>query len=139
MTRALDAKEVGDIIGFRGPYGNDFPIEDFFGNNVVFIAGGIALPPVRSVIWNVLDLRDKFEEVTIVYGARTVADLVYKHELDEWEKRDDVKLVTTVDPGGETETLTPAIREAFENIRRQLQDYIGKKRARPQKDTGILD
>jgi len=103
VTRALEEKEVGDIIGFRGPYGNDFPIEDFFGKNMVFVAGGIALPPVRSVIWNVLDLRDKFEEVTIVYGARTVDDLVYKHELKEWEEQGDVNLVTTVDPGGETE------------------------------------
>ena len=49
-----------------------------------------------------LDLRDRFKDITIVYGARTVADLVYKHELAEWGKRPDVKLVTTVDPGGET-------------------------------------
>jgi len=103
VTKSLAQKEVGDIIGFRGPYGNSFPIEDFYGKSMVFVAGGIALPPVRSVIWNVLDLRDKFEDVTIVYGARTVADLVYKHELKEWEERSDVNLVTTVDPGGETE------------------------------------
>ena len=102
VTRSLARLEVEDIIGFRGPYGNDFPIEDFFGKNIVFIAGGIALPPVRSVIWNVLDQRDKFKEVTIVYGARTVADLVYRHELEIWEGMDDVNLVTTVDPGGET-------------------------------------
>ena len=102
VTQALARLEVGDTIGFRGPYGNDFPIEDFFGKNIVFIAGGIALPPVRSVIWNVLDLRDKFKEVTIVYGARTVADLVYTRELEIWESMDDVNLVTTVDPGGET-------------------------------------
>ncbi len=102
VTRALAAKEVGEIIGFRGPYGNRFPIENFYGKNMVFIAGGIALPPVRSVIWNVLDLRDKFEEVTIVYGARSVADLVYKHELEMWKQTDDVRLVLTVDPGGET-------------------------------------
>ena len=102
LTRSLATKEVGDVIGFRGPYGNRFPIEDFYGKNMVFIAGGIALPPVRSVIWNVLDLRDKFEEVTIVYGARSVADLVYKHELKDWGEREDVNLVLTVDPGGET-------------------------------------
>ncbi len=102
VTKSLAEKEVGDVIGFRGPYGNHFPVEDFFGKNVVFVAGGIALPPVRSVIWNVLDLRDKFEKVTIVYGARSVADLVYKHELKIWEERSDVDIVTTVDPGGET-------------------------------------
>lgn len=102
VTTALSACEEGDIIGFRGPYGNTFPIESWYGKNIVFIAGGIGLPPVRCVIWNTLDLRDKFKDITIVYGARTVEDLVYKHELAEWEARPDVNLVTTVDPGGET-------------------------------------
>jgi NAD(P)H-flavin reductase len=102
VTTALANREVGDIIGFRGPYGNTFPLEEWFGKNLLYIAGGIALPPLRCVIWNTLDLRDKYQDITILYGARTVADLVYKHELEEWEKRGDVKLLTTVDPGGET-------------------------------------
>jgi NAD(P)H-flavin reductase len=102
VTAALADKEVGDIVGFRGPYGNRFPIEDWKGRNLVFIAGGIALPPLRSVIWNCLDLREWFRDITVVYGARSVADLVYKHELKEWRERPDMKLVTTVDPGGET-------------------------------------
>ena len=62
----------------------------------------IGLAPVRSVIWNALDLRDRFKDVTIVYGARSVSDLVYKRELAEWAARPDVKLHQTVDPGGET-------------------------------------
>jgi len=102
VTGGLADKEVGDIVGFRGPYGNVFPIEDWKGKNLVFIAGGIALPPLRSVIWNCLDLRDWFKDISIVYGARSVADLVYKDELKEWEQRADVNLVCTVDPGGET-------------------------------------
>ena len=102
VTGALANLEEGQVIGFRGPYGNIFPIEEWKGKNLLFIAGGIALPPMRCLIWNCLDLRDWFQDVTIVYGARTVADLVYKYELDEWSKRPDVKLVTTVDPGGET-------------------------------------
>jgi sulfhydrogenase subunit gamma (sulfur reductase) len=102
VTSALAQKEEGDVIGFRGPYGNIFPLEKWYGKSLLFIAGGIALPPLRSVIWNVLDLRDKFKDVTILYGARSVADLVYKQELDDWGKRSDIKLVTTVDPGGET-------------------------------------
>ena len=102
VTSALARKEEGDVIGFRGPYGNIFPLEEWYGKNLLFIAGGIALPPLRSVIWNVLDMRDKFKDVTILYGARSVADLVYKQELEEWGKRPDVKLVATVDPGGET-------------------------------------
>lgn len=106
VTNALRELNVGDTIGFRGPYGNVFPIEEWEGKNLVFIAGGIALPPLRCVIWNCLDLRDKFKNVTIVYGAKTVADLVYKHELKEWNAREDVNLVTTVDPGGETSDWT---------------------------------
>ncbi|MCD6166551.1 FAD/NAD(P)-binding protein [bacterium] len=102
VTKALMDKEEGDYIGFRGPYGNYFPIEKFYDKNLLFIAGGIALPPLRSVIWNVLDLRERFGEVTILYGARTVADMVYKNELQLWEQRPDVKLIQTVDPGGET-------------------------------------
>jgi len=100
VTEALRRLEPGDTMGVRGPYGNSFPIEQFFGKNLVFVAGGIALPPLRTLIWNCLDWRDKFGEITIVYGARTEADLVYKRELAEWQQRSDVRLVKTVDPGG---------------------------------------
>jgi len=102
VTTALADRDEGDIVGFRGPYGNIFPIEQWHGKNLLFIAGGIALPPMRCVIWNCLDLRDKYKDISIIYGARTVADLVYKHELAEWGSRKDVKLWTTVDPGGQT-------------------------------------
>ena len=102
VTKAMSDCEEGDVIGFRGPYGNVFPIEEWEGKSLLFIAGGIALPPLRCVIWNALDLRERFRDVTIVYGARSVADLVYKQELAEWAARGDVRVVTTVDPGGET-------------------------------------
>jgi NAD(P)H-flavin reductase len=102
VTSALSDLEEGDIMGFRGPYGNSFPIEEWEGKNLVFVAGGIALPPMRSVIWNCLDLREKYKDITILYGARTVDDLVYKNELEDWQTRAGVNLVTTVDPGGET-------------------------------------
>jgi sulfhydrogenase subunit gamma (sulfur reductase) len=102
VTKALANLEVGDTVGFRGPYGNTFPVEEWEGKNLLYIAGGIALPPMRCVIWNTIDLREKYKDITIVYGARTVSDLVYKHELKEWAERPDIKLITTVDPGGQT-------------------------------------
>jgi len=102
VTSALSLAEEGDVIGFRGPYGNTFPMDEWKGKNLVFVAGGIALPPMRCVIWNALDLRENYKDITIVYGAKSVNDLVYKDELAEWRSRPDVKLVTTVDPGGET-------------------------------------
>jgi sulfhydrogenase subunit gamma (sulfur reductase) len=102
VTNSLANLEIGDTVGFRGPYGNTFPVEEWEGKNLLYIAGGIALPPMRCVIWNTVDLRDKYKDITIVYGARTVSDLVYKHELKEWEDRPDIRLITTVDPGGQT-------------------------------------
>lgn len=102
VTRALRRLRVGDTVGFRGPYGNHFPLDRMKGSSIVFIAGGIGLAPVRCVIWNVLDLRDQFKDVTIIYGARSVSDLVYKRELEAWGKRNDIRLCLAVDPGGET-------------------------------------
>ena len=102
VTEALSRMEIGDTIGFRGPYGNVFPLDRMKGKNLVFVAGGIGLPPLRSLIGTVLDNREDYGDITIVYGARTVADLVYKEELKHWADRKDVKMVTAVDPGGET-------------------------------------
>lgn len=102
VTTAMRKLNVGDTMGLRGPYGNFFPVEEMKGKSVVFIAGGIGLAPVRCVIWNVLDMKDQFKDVTIIYGARSVDDLVYKNELEEWKNMPGVKTILTVDPGGET-------------------------------------
>jgi NAD(P)H-flavin reductase len=102
VTGALAELSVGDTMGFRGPYGNHFPVDAWKGKNLVFVAGGIGLPPVRAVIRYCLDKREDFGDITIVYGARAVKDLVYKEELAHWASRPDIRLVQTVDPGGET-------------------------------------
>ena len=101
-TSAMAKLNVGDTMGLRGPYGNSFPLEQMKGKNIVFIAGGIGLAPVRCIIWNVLDLRDQFKDITIICGARTVADLVYKNEIEDWKSMSGIKTIVTVDPGGET-------------------------------------
>src|SRR3972149_7604917 len=69
VTGGLFDLSIGDTMGFRGPYGKFFPIEDWKGKNIVFVAGGIGLPPVRSVIWNVLCNKADYGHITIVYGA----------------------------------------------------------------------
>jgi sulfhydrogenase subunit gamma (sulfur reductase) len=102
VTQALNRLNRGDTIGIRGPYGNWFPLEDLKGKNLLFIAGGIGIAPVRCVIDNVLDMRDEFKDLTIICGARSVSDLIYKQELKEWKARIDIKTIITVDPGGET-------------------------------------
>ena len=102
VTNELHQCNEGDIIGFRGPYGNGFPIERMRGKNLLFVAGGIGLAPLNSLICNCLDLRDQFKDISILYGARSVVDLVYKERLDTWQQMKDVQTLYTVDPGGET-------------------------------------
>lgn len=102
VTGGLCTKEKGDLVGFRGPYGNCFPLERMYDKNLLFIGGGIGLAPLRSLIWNCLDLRERFKNITIIYGARSVSDLCYKDETALWEKREDIEFIKTVDPGGET-------------------------------------
>jgi sulfhydrogenase subunit gamma (sulfur reductase) len=97
LTDQLHRLGNGDEVGIRGPFGNGFDVQAARGKDMLFVAGGIGLPPLRSLIWNVLDERDRFGRVTILYGARTPHDLVYKDELEEWGKRSDVELLVTVD------------------------------------------
>lgn len=97
VTDALHLLGPGDEIGVRGPCGNGFDVAAAAGSDLLFVAGGIGLPPLRGLIWNVLDERDRFGDVTILYGARTPADLVYKDELEQWAARGDVELRVTVD------------------------------------------
>ncbi len=104
VTNALHRLGVGAEIGFRGPYGNGFPLDFLQGKNLVFVAGGIGLAPLRSLIWNVIDNRDKYEKVDIVYGAHSPADLCFKYDLDTWGKDKTVNMVTTVDKGDESWT-----------------------------------
>jgi NAD(P)H-flavin reductase len=102
VTDALWSVEKGDTIGFRGPYGNAYPMEKWVGKDLIFIGGGIAMPPVRCAIWYALENRADYGDITIVYGARKVDDLVFRNELGRWAEHDRVRVVACVDPGGQT-------------------------------------
>jgi sulfhydrogenase subunit gamma (sulfur reductase) len=97
LTDALHQLGPGAEVGIRGPFGNGFDVEGARGKDLLFVAGGIGLPPLRSLIRNVLDERDGFRNVTVLYGARTPVDLVYKDELKEWEAASGVEFHVTVD------------------------------------------
>ncbi len=99
VTDALAELGVGDEVGIRGPFGNGFDVDAARGQDLLFVAGGIGLPPLRGLILNVLDERDAFGHVTVLYGARTPRDLVYKDELKEWCGRADMTVRMTVDCG----------------------------------------
>jgi sulfhydrogenase subunit gamma (sulfur reductase) len=83
VTTALHDLEPGCIIGLRGPYGNGFPVEEWKGKNILFAGGGIGLAPIWSVLQTALLRRSEFGELTLIYGARTSPDIVFKEELVE--------------------------------------------------------
>ena len=99
LTEWLHAMEVGQMITVRGPYGRHFPVYDeLLGKDLLIIAGGIGLAPVRSVINYVRDNRDKFGTVDIVYGSRSKDDLVYYKEIvEEWMQTEGFNVHLTID------------------------------------------
>ena len=99
LTEWLHAMEVGQMITVRGPYGRNFPVYDeLLGKDLLFVAGGIGLAPLRSVINYVRDNRDKFGTVDIVYGSRSKDDLVgYKEIVEEWMNTEGFNVHLTID------------------------------------------
>jgi len=89
-TRALTSLRPGSQVGLRGPVGRGWPIEEAFGRDVVIVAGGIGLPPLRPLIDNILHSRGHFGRVRLFYGARSPKDLLFTEELKAWAARDDI-------------------------------------------------
>lgn len=97
VTKSIYSLKKGDTIYLRGPYGNPFPFEEIKGKNIYFIAGGIGLAPLRSLINLVLDNRQDFKHIKILYGAKTPDELCFKGEIEEWKKIPDTEVWLTVD------------------------------------------
>lgn len=99
VTNALHDLEVGDRVGIRGPFGNGFPFEEIKGKNVIYVAGGIGLIPLRSSIVHVLQHRKDFGRILLLYGSRSPQDLMYQYMLEEWQKIEGFETFITVDNG----------------------------------------
>jgi len=97
VTNALHALKVGSRIGIRGPFGNGFPFEEIKGKNVIYVAGGIGLIPLRSSIVHVLQHREDFGRIILLYGARTPQDLMYQYNIEEWVRIDGFETYITID------------------------------------------
>jgi sulfite reductase subunit B len=97
VTNALCSKKPGDKIGIRGPFGKGFELGCFKDNDILFVAGGLGLVPLRSLIWSVLNSRKDYGKVYILYGARRPQELLFREELKNWEERKDIEYYVTVD------------------------------------------
>ncbi|MGB9072579.1 MAG: FAD/NAD(P)-binding protein [Terriglobales bacterium] len=96
-TSALHQLKAGDKFGVRGPYGNGFPMEEYYGKNLVIVAGGIGLIPLRSVVVYALAHRNQYQRIQIFHGAKTPQELMYLPKLMEWQQTPGVECHLTVD------------------------------------------
>ncbi len=117
VTRALEALAPGASVGVRGPFGSAWPLEAARGRDVVFVAGGIGLAPLRPAIYHVLACRGDYGRVVLLYGARMPADTLYRRELESWSARLDVEVYVTVDRAapdwyGNVGVVTQLVRRA---------------------------
>ncbi len=101
VTQALHDMSEGDQVGVRGPLGNSFPLDEVAGKHILFVGGGLGLAPLRPQILDVYRQRDKFQSVTVLYGARTPDDLIYRDELEQWQNLEGMRCLLTVDVGND--------------------------------------
>ncbi|MCC7174434.1 MAG: FAD/NAD(P)-binding protein [Bryobacterales bacterium] len=97
VTNALYRLPNNSVVGLRGPYGNGFPVETMTGNDLLIVAGGLGMAPLRSLMWYALDNRDDFRNVTLMYGVKSPAQMLFREELASLVGRDDMQCLLTVD------------------------------------------
>jgi len=97
VTNEIHCLREGDVVGIRGPLGNWYPVEKFKGGNIVIIGGGFAFTTLRSLLVYLIEHRQDYGDITVIYGVRNPDLFLYKDELAEWQKRDDLTLHLTID------------------------------------------
>ncbi|MEG1561752.1 MAG: FAD/NAD(P)-binding protein, partial [Raoultibacter sp.] len=97
VTDVLHKMQCGDIVGLRGPFGRGFPFEEMKGHDILCVAGGLGIAPLRSLINNIHDERSEFGKVTIIYGSKNPDEVMFRKQFEMWRHRKDFDLYLTVD------------------------------------------
>lgn len=100
LTNRLHQMKKGDVVGVRGPYGNGFPLEEYYGKEVLLLIGGVGFPPARALLYSLLNEKEKFKKIIMCYGARSPEEVVYKYQIDDFQKK--IEMHLTVDKADKT-------------------------------------
>ena len=117
VTTAMGLLRPGDMIGVRGPFGTHWPVTEEAGRDVLIVAGGIGLAPLRPVLYHLMAQREKYRKIVLLYGARSPEEILYKRELERWRGKFDLEVQVTVDRGssgwrGNVGVVTPLVARA---------------------------
>jgi NAD(P)H-flavin reductase len=97
VSSALTRLDAGDLLGLRGPFGTGWPMAEAAGRDVVVVAGGLGLAPLRPVLYRLFAERARYRKIALLFGARSPADILFRHEVESWRRRLDVCVEVTVD------------------------------------------
>ncbi len=131
VTRVLNGLKPGDHIGIRGPYGSGYDLEAFYGKDIVLVAGGLGLVPLRSLIQPVVAQSERFGRITIISGFRTPAEELFREEARSWSEHPKVEMVRLVDDDahmpwdGRVGLVTAPLAELEMNLPRTLAVLCG--------------
>ena len=119
LTDALYRLPTNAVVGIRGPYGNGFPVEEMAGHDLLIVAGGLGMAPLRSLLWYALDNREQFGAITLMYGARQPAEMLFREELSSLADVDALTTLLTVDrdPTGTWKHQIGLLPELFKLVR----------------------
>jgi sulfite reductase subunit B len=128
MTSRLHQMKPGEILGLRGPYGNGFPLKEYYGKEVLLLIGGVGFPPARALLYSLIKESDKYAGISMCYGARSPADIVYKTQIADLEKQIDFHI--TVDKGddkweGHVGVVTTLLDKIKINLKNTVAVVIG--------------
>ena len=125
FTEVLHTMQCGDVVGIRGPFGRGFPFEEMKGHDILLVAGGLGIAPLKSLINYIHDERHAFGKVTIIYGSKNPREVMFRHQFEMWRHRNDFDLHLTVDNyeegwDGEVGLVT----KPFENLRGRCGQHL---------------
>jgi sulfite reductase subunit B len=102
VTEMVHKLKAGDIVGLRGPLGNGYPIDSFKGKELLVVGGGCGFAPLRSLMYSLFEISGEFKKLYFRGGCKASKELVYRSEMEEWQRRPDLNMKVTVDIGDPT-------------------------------------